>query len=104
MKSFLILSVLIFYNSLIVFSQEYCIVDEETLPDEAYFFDCSNLNFDDNDLIRMRDVVDKVVRINFHFIQKDDGSGNFGIDWDGIDSSNNYNAFLYIEDLMNVVN
>jgi hypothetical protein len=46
----------------------------------------------------------KYIRINIHYIVKDDGSGNFAKNWDGISTSNNYNGYLHAQEIIDICN
>lgn len=42
----------------------------------------------------------KLIRVNIHYLLKDDGSGNFSETWDGVDASNDWDGYKYAEILI----
>jgi len=46
----------------------------------------------------------KYVRVIIHFIQKDDGTGNFNEENDGLNPPNNFNGYEYADYIVNYAN
>ncbi len=46
----------------------------------------------------------KYIRVNIHFILKDNGTGNFSETSDGINVANNYNGYMFAEDIIKACN
>lgn len=55
------------------------------------------------DFVPNSNTIEKIIRINFHYLLKNDGTGNFTETTDG-NGNSSYNGYKYIEDLLPSIN
>ncbi len=88
-----ILFILLILITTCVFSQEW---EENDIIDDPTQYSPASPSIPK---FKSTDVI-KYLRVNVHYILKDDGTGNFAKDWDGVNPSNSYNGYKHAEELI----
>ena len=97
MKFYYILPLLNVLNFVFCYSQKWD--GNDIIDDPKYYSPPSN-----SVLALKNSAQEKTLSINVHFILRDDGTGNFAKDWDGVDYSNNYNGYYYADEIIDWCN